>query len=116
MAKGSRKSAEYWKEVIKDFLLSGLSQENYVRERNICRATLLAWSRRLEIPLSPGRKSPQVKKEPSLSFIEVNPSETFKRISSSLKIEILFPQGYTLKLETEGSFEEAGIFVKTLVG
>lgn len=116
MVEGSRKSAEYWKEVIKEFLLSGLSQEAYVREHKICRATLSTWSKRLKIPLSQRRKSPKVWKEPPLSFIEVKPSESFKAVSSSLKVEILFPQGHTLKLETEGTFAEAGIFIKTLVG
>jgi hypothetical protein len=33
----------------------------------------------------------------------------------SLKIEIIFPQGHTLKFETEGRLEEAGTFIKALV-
>jgi hypothetical protein len=117
MGRKSKKSAEYWREVIKDFFLSGLSQEQYVREHNICRATLFSWSKRLEIPLSRQRTSPKVQKETSLSFIEVNPPDNcFKAVSIPLKVEILFPQGHTIKLETEGTFAEAGAFIKTLVG
>jgi hypothetical protein len=116
MADRPRKSEEYWKEVIKDFLLSGLSQENYTRKHKICRATLLAWSKRLEIPLGGQGKSPQVHKKPSLSFIEVKPSENFMAVASSLKVEIYFSQGHKLKLETEGDWSKAGVFIKTLMG
>lgn len=116
MADRSRKSEDYWKEVIKDFLLSGLSQEEYAREHKLCRATLLAWSKRLEIPLGRRRKSPQVHKEASVSFIEVNPSENFMAIPFSLKVEIYFPQGHKLKFETGGDWSKAGLFVKTLMG
>lgn len=116
MAEKTRKSAEYWKEVINDFLLSGLSQEKYVQKHKICRATLLAWSKRLEVPLSKGRKLSQVQKESLLSFIEIKPSESFMTATSSLKVEIYFPQGHKLKFEAEGDWSKAGIFVKTLMG
>lgn len=115
MARKPRKSAEQWKEVIKDFLASGWSQQKYVREHNICRETLSVWSKRLGIPLSQQRKAP-TSQEGLLSFIEINSSESFKSVSPSLKVEILFPQGHTLKLETQGTFAEAGLFIKTLVG
>lgn len=116
MVERPRKSEEYWKEVIKDFFLSGLSQENYARKHKICRPTLLAWSKRLGIPLGRQGKSPQVHKKPSLSFIEVKSSENFMAIASSLKVEIYFPQGHKLKLETEGDWSKVGIFIKTLMG
>ena len=116
MADRSRKSEDYWKEVIKDFLLSGLSQENYTRKHKICRATLLAWSKRLEIPLGGRKKCPQAQKEPPLSFIEVKPSGNFMAGASSLKVEIYFSQGHKLKFETGGDWAKAGLFVKTLMG
>lgn len=112
-----RRSAEYWKEVIEDFLKSGMLQKDYAKEHNICRATLSAWSRRLGIPLS-SRRGFKSEKEPPLemSFIDIEPLGRAKMCSSALKIEISFPHGHTLKLESDGTWEEAGAFIRALVG
>lgn len=124
MVERQRKSAEYWKEIIEDFLKSGVSQKEYEQEHKICRATLLAWSKRLCIPLNQ-RKKPfkfkikkdfKIEKEPPLLFRDVQILGRAKMSSPSLKIEIIFPQGHTLKLETEGTWEQAGTFIKALVG
>jgi hypothetical protein len=109
------RSAEYWKEVIRDFLKSGLSQQKYEQKHKICRVTLRAWSKRLGIPISQRRRTPKVGEEPSLSFIEVCPIEKGRPFSSLLKLEITFPQGHSLKLETEGAWDQAGSFIKALV-
>ena len=68
-----RHDAEYWKRIIQDFLVSEMSQKDYVEEQKICRATLSAWGKRLGIPLSQRGRSPQNEEESSLSFIEVQP-------------------------------------------
>lgn len=111
-----RQSAEYWKEVIEDFLKSGMIQKDYAREKKICRATLLAWSKRLGISLSQRGKMPKIDKEPALTFTNVQVLGKIKVASPSLKIEIFFPQGHTLKLETEGGWEQVGVFIKAVVG
>jgi hypothetical protein len=116
MVARQRQSAGYWKEVIEDFLKSGLSQQRYEQEHKICRATLRAWSKKLEIPINQRKRSPKVSEEPSLSFIEVCPIERARPPSSLLKVEIMFPQGHSLKFETEGAWEQAGSFIKALVG
>ena len=53
-----RRSAEYWKEVLEDFLKSGKSQKEYAQEKKISRVTLLAWSKKLGIPLSGKKQEP----------------------------------------------------------
>lgn len=108
-----RKSAEYWKEVIEDFLKSGKAQTEYAREHKINRVTLLAWSKRLGLPLSQ-KKATKIDKELPLTFTDIQVLGKAKK-SSPLKIEILFPQGHILKLETEGTWEEAGAFIKAMV-
>ena len=40
MIKRERRSAECWKEVIKDFLKSGLSQQKYEQKHKICRVSV----------------------------------------------------------------------------
>jgi hypothetical protein len=115
MSSRERKPAEYWKEVIEDFLKSGKSQKEYVQEKKMSRVTLLAWSKRLNIPLSQVRKSPKVDKKLPLTFSEVQILGRAK-VSSSLKIEVIFPQGHILKVETEGTWEEAGTFIKSVMG
>ena len=115
MIKRERRSAECWKEVIKDFLKSGLSQQKYEQKHKICRATLRAWSKRLGIPLSQWKRSSKVVKEPPLSFIEVTPLGSAKPSPPLLKLEIIFPQGHSFKLETEGTWEQAGSFIKALM-
>ena len=59
--------------MIEDFLRSNKSQEKYVQEHNICRATLLVWSRRLDISLSDRVRYPKAEKGPPLpmSFIDI---------------------------------------------
>lgn len=116
MVEKQRRSAEYWKEVIEDFLKSGLSQQKYEKKNKVCRATLRAWSKRLSIPISQGRRSSKVVKELPLSFIEVAPLGVAKVSSPLLKLEITFPQGHSFKLETEGTWEQAGSFIKVLMG
>ena len=116
MVARQRRSAEYWKEVIEDFVKSGLNQQEYEQKHKICRATLRAWSKRLGIPINQRKRSLKVSEEPSLSFIEVCPIERDRPSSSLLKLEIMFPQGHSLKLETEGAWEQAGSFIKALVG
>lgn len=115
MSKKQRKSAEYWKETIEDFLKSRKSQKDYTQENNISRAALWAWSKQLGIPLSQRKRRPKVEEKPLISFIDVQPMGRAKA-SSSLKIEIIFSQGHTLKLETEGTWEEAGTFIKAVLG
>ena len=117
MTNSKRRSAEGWKEIIEDFLKSGLLQKDYAREHKICRATLSTWGKRLGIPLNTRGRYPKLDKVSVLpmSFIDIEPLGRIK-MPSSLKIEILFPQGHTLKLETEGSWEDAGVFIRTLVG
>jgi hypothetical protein len=111
-----KRSAEYWKEVIEDFLKSGMLQKEYVKKHNISRATFSAWSRRLGIPLSGQRRNFKSEKEPlPISFIDIEPMGRAK-MPSSLKIEISFPQGHTLKLAAEGTWEEVGTLIKAMMG
>ncbi len=109
-----RQSAEYWKEVIEDFLKSSKNQKEYTEENKISRATLWSWSKQLGIPLNQRKRCSEIEKDSLLSFVEVQPIEKTQR-PSSLKMEIIFPQGHTLKLEIEGRWEDAGTFIKTLV-
>lgn len=113
-----RRSAEFWQEVVEDFLKSGMLQKEYAQEHNLCRATLSVWVRRLRVPLEQHEEGSESgrDKESSfpLSFIDVEPLGRMK-ISPSLKMEISFPQGHRLKIEADGSWEEAGTFVKALV-
>lgn len=117
MTNSKRRSAEDWKEIINDFLKSGMHQKDYARDRNICRATLSTWGKRLGIPLNTRGRYPKLDKVSALplSFIDIEPLGRIK-VPSALKIEIVFPQGHTLKLETKGSWEEAGTFIRSLVG
>lgn len=115
MSKRQRKSAEHWKETLEDFLKSRKNQKEYTQQHNISRAALWAWSKQLGIPLSQRKRRPKVEEKPLISFIDVQPMGRAKA-SSSLKIEITFSQGHTLKLETEGTWEEAGTFIKAVLG
>ncbi|MBY0501953.1 MAG: hypothetical protein K2P93_08155 [Alphaproteobacteria bacterium] len=115
MIKRQRRSAECWKEVIEDFLKSGLSQQKYEQKHKICRATLRLWSKRLGIPLSQLKRSCKVVKEPPLSFIEVTPLGNANSSTPLLKLEVIFPQGHSFKLETKGTWEQAGSFIKSLM-
>ena len=110
MSSRERKPTEYWKEVIEDFLKSGKTQKEYALEHKISRVTLLKWSKRLGMPLGRRKRSFKVGKEVPLTFTDI---QVFGRakVSSSLKIEVIFPQGHILKIETEGTWEEAGSFV-----
>ena len=114
MSTRQKKSADYWKGVIEDFLKSQKSQKEYAQENKISRATLWSWSKQLGIPLHQRKRRPKVDKDPPLKFTDVQILGRIK-VPSSLKIEIIFPQGHTLKLETEGAWEEAGTFIKALV-
>jgi hypothetical protein len=116
MVERKKRSAEYWKEVVEDFLKSGKSQKEYVQEKKMSRVTLLAWSKRLNIPLSQRKKSLKVDRELPLTFTDVQVLGRIKAPSPSLKIEVIFPQGHILKLETERTWEEAGTFIKALMG
>jgi hypothetical protein len=117
MRESKRRSAEDWKETIEDFLKSGMLQKDYARDHKICRATLSVWGKRLGIPLNTRERHPKLDKVSALpmSFIDIEPLGRIK-MPSSLKIEIIFPQGHTIKLETEGNWEEAGTFIRSLVG
>lgn len=117
MLKSARRSAEEWKEIIEDFLKSGMNQKDYAREHELSRATLSAWGKRLGIPLSTRGRQLKVDKEfcPPLSFIAMEPLKTMGG-PSSLKMEIIFPQGHILKLETAGGWEDTGTFIRALVG
>lgn len=113
-----RRSAEFWQEVVEDFLKSGRLQREYAREHNLCRATLSAWIRRLRVSLGQQEENSetQEREESSLplSFIDVEPLRGV-RLPPSLKMEISFPQGHRLKIEADGGWEEVGTFVKALV-
>jgi hypothetical protein len=115
MSKRQRKNAEYWKRTIEDFLKSQKSQKEYTQENNISRVALWTWSKQLGIPLSQRKRSSKTETKPVLSFIDVQPVGRAER-SSFLKIEIIFPQGHTLKIETEGRWEEVGTFIKAVLG
>jgi transposase-like protein len=118
MVARQRRPAEFWQEVVEDFLKSGLLQKEYAQEHNICRATLSAWIRRLRVPLGQNEENSEVEGKEGcslpLSFIDVESLGRMK-ISPSLKMEISFPQGHRLKIEADGGWEEAGVFVKALV-
>ncbi|MBA3814693.1 MAG: hypothetical protein H0X26_09500 [Alphaproteobacteria bacterium] len=117
MTKSKRRSAENWKEIIDDFLKSGMLQKDYARDHKICRATLSTWGKRLGIPLNTRGGCSNLEKVSALpmSFIDIEPLRRIKE-TSALKIEIVFTQGHTLKLETEGSWEETGTLIRSLVG
>lgn len=118
MVARQRRPAEFWQEVVEDFLKSGMLQKEYAREHNICRATLSAWIRRLRIPLGQNEGNSEVDGKEGcslpLSFIDVKPLRGV-RITPSLKMEISFPQGHRLKIEADAGWGEAGAFVKALV-
>lgn len=109
-----KKSAEYWKAVIEDFLKSQKSQKEYTQENKISRAALWSWSKQLGIPLNQRKKRLKIEEELPLKFTDIEILGKVK-VPSSLKIEMIFPQGHTLKLETSGTWEEAGTFIKALV-
>jgi hypothetical protein len=117
MLKSARRSAEEWKAIIEDFLKSGMLQKDYAGEHELSRATLSAWGKRLGIPLSTRGRQIKVDKEfsPSMSFIDIEPLRTIG-IPSALKMEIIFPQGHILKLETASGWESVGAFIRDLVG
>lgn len=116
MSPRQRKPVEYWKEVIEDFLKSGKSQKQYSQDNKISRATLWMWSNHFGISLNRrGKTSPKVDKDLPLTFTDVQILGRPK-VSPLLKIEIIFSQGHTLKLEIEESWKEAGTFIKALVG
>jgi hypothetical protein len=50
-----------------------------------------------------------------MSFIDIEPLRTIG-IPSALKMEIIFPQGHILKLETASGWESVGAFIRDLVG
>lgn len=116
MLKNERRSAEEWQEIIEDFLKSGMLQKDYAREHKISRATLSAWGKRLGIPLSTRGRQLKVDKEfcPPLSFIDIEPLKGMEA-PPCLKMELIFPQGHILKLETVAGWEGAGIFIRALV-
>ena len=121
MKKREIKSAEYWEQTIQDFLRSGLTQKAFCQGRGICRHTLAEWSKRLDIPVS-SRKRPEKGVESTpLTFLEVSPS--FGRLppavpstGTSVKCELSFPQGHTLKLEVGATWEQVELFLKNLAG
>jgi hypothetical protein len=110
-----KRRAEYWREVMKDFIKSGKRANVYVREHNLCRGTFYEWRKRLGF--STGRNHSLAHEElPPLSFIEVAPSKALEGSAPLLRCEIAFSQGHTLKLEMQATCEQAGNFLKTLMG
>ena len=74
MSVRQRKSPEYWKEVIEDFLKSGKTQKEYTTENKISRAAIWSWSKQLGIPLNQRKRLPKVDKvdkDPPLKFTDV---------------------------------------------
>lgn len=114
MDRSEQRSADYWKAVIEDFLKSKKSQKEYTNENKISRAALWSWSKQLGIPLNRKKKHEKDAGEesPALSFVEVQP---ISRTSVCSSIEVIFPQGHILKLAAEGTWEEVGIFIKTMM-
>lgn len=109
-----KRSAEYWQEVMKDFMNSGKRANVYIREHNLCHGTFYEWRKRLG--LSVGRKQDSTHEElPPFSFIEVTSSKALEGPSSLIRCEVAFSQGHTLKLEMQATCEQAGNFLKTLM-
>jgi hypothetical protein len=62
-----------------------------------------------------GVTPPGIETEPFLSFIEVEPLRREALPNPSLKVELRFPQGHRLKLETEGDWGGVGELLKSLM-
>ena len=110
-----KRPAEYWQEVMKDFIKSGKRASVYAREHNLCRGTFYEWKKRLG--LSIGRKQDLTHEGHSpFSFIEVSSSKILEGSSPLIRCEVAFSQGHTLKLEMQATCEQVGSFLKTLIG
>ena len=110
-----KRSAAYWQEVMEDFMNSGKRASVYIREHNLCHGTFYGWRKRLG--LSIGRKQVSTHEElPPFSFIEVTSSKALEGPVSLIRCEVAFSQGHTLKLEMQATCEQAGNFLRTLMG
>src|SRR4051812_16321553 len=110
-----KRSAEYWQEGIKDFTNSGKRASVYIREHNLCRGTFYEWKKRLGLSID--HKQDLIHEEPlPFSFIEIASSKPLEESVPLIKCEIVFLQGHTLKLEMQATCEQAGNFLKILMG
>lgn len=110
-----KRPASYWQEVMKDFMNSGKRASVYIREHNLCHGTFYEWRKRLGLSID--CKQDLIHEELSpFSFIEVNSSKALEGPALLIRCEVAFSQGHTLKLEMQATCEQAGNFLKTLMG
>lgn len=118
-----------WRKILEDFVASDRAIRHYCQDRNVSKASLHRWSRRLNIPLRPARssltKSPQAegnegpsnvtRKDDPLSFLELKVSP-FNGVSSfPVKLELVLAPGRLLKIEAASSWDGVVGMVKALV-